>query len=90
MNCPQCEQPIGFADYTLGEWKPVENDRGVTVSVERSIKLHCHHCGTFTARQDGRSNGVTNISGPVVDPAEAQSVESDIPGPSRQFVRVPA
>ncbi len=89
MNCPQCHEPIGAANYKLGEWSPIENERGVTIGVEREIKLHCGHCGTFTATQD-QDNHITKISGPIAGRAALSKAESDIPGCQREFVRLSA
>lgn len=54
MNCPQCEQPIGQDQHYIGPWVPVKDDRYRVIGSLREIVIHCDHCGTFTARQDGR------------------------------------
>ncbi len=52
MNCPQCQQPIGQDQHWISPWRELLDSSGeIVVAGERTIYIHCDHCGTFTVLQ---------------------------------------
>lgn len=86
MNCPQCEQPIGQDQHTIGPWKDEHDERHRVIGSCRLIWIHCGHCGYFTAEQDGRQfiRRVTHHA----SPNEINRVARKLP--TRTLEKVPA
>ena len=86
MNtCPQCNQRIGPDQLSIGDWMPIDDERGITQTVVREIDLHCDFCGKFVAIQD-HGNRIIECN-PVTDPVELDRIAQLIPACRHSEIR---
>ena len=88
MNCPQCLQPVGNDAYAIGQWMPIEDERGVAQQMVRSVLIDCDHCGRFDVTEDIH-NRTIDVIGPLTDNVSAERFARAIPSVRRE-VRIPA